>query len=106
MQIGQLDTRLKELDEERAELQQYQALDRTQRSLQYAILDQEIRDLKTELEQVLWGALVGHSWSLLDSDAELEQVVWDWVGTTVGCCGPCWVGWRELGSGAPGARQD
>lgn len=55
LKISQLDERLKELDEERAELAQYQALDKRKRSLQYAILDQELRSIKAELEKVREG---------------------------------------------------
>ncbi len=59
MQISQLDARLKELDEERAELNQYQALDKQERSLKYAILDQEIRTIKAELDEVCASAFCG-----------------------------------------------
>ena len=52
-QVRQLETKLKELDEERAELAQYQQIDKQRRSLEYAIYDKEISDIRAKLEQVL-----------------------------------------------------
>lgn len=52
-QVRQLETKLKELDEERAELAQYQQIDKQRRSLEYAIYDKEISDVRAKLEQVM-----------------------------------------------------
>ena len=52
LQVRQLETKLKELDEERAELAQYQQIDKQRRSLEYAIYDKEISDIRAKLEQV------------------------------------------------------
>ncbi len=51
-QVLQLEAKLKELDEERAELAQYQRVDKQKRSLEYAIYDKEISDIRSKLEQV------------------------------------------------------
>ncbi|KAK9866710.1 hypothetical protein WJX84_008069 [Apatococcus fuscideae] len=50
--VKQLEFRLKELDEERAELAQYQQIDKQRRSLEYAIYDKEISDIRSKLEQI------------------------------------------------------
>uniref|UniRef100_A0A8I7B841 SMC hinge domain-containing protein n=1 Tax=Hordeum vulgare subsp. vulgare TaxID=112509 RepID=A0A8I7B841_HORVV len=52
-QIGQtihyLEKRLRELDEEKEELEKYQELDKERRSLEYNLLDHELNDAKIEL---------------------------------------------------------
>uniref|UniRef100_R7WDJ5 Structural maintenance of chromosomes protein 3 n=1 Tax=Aegilops tauschii TaxID=37682 RepID=R7WDJ5_AEGTA len=52
-QIGQtvhyLEERLRELDEEKEELEKYQELDKERRSLEYNLLDHELNDTKNEL---------------------------------------------------------
>jgi structural maintenance of chromosome 3 (chondroitin sulfate proteoglycan 6) len=50
--ISQLEGRLKELDEERAELAQYQDLDKKRRTLEYALLDLEVSKIRSELQAV------------------------------------------------------
>jgi chromosome segregation ATPase len=47
-----LEERLKELDEEKEELKEYQQLDKQRRSLEYAILDHELNDTRNDLASV------------------------------------------------------
>lgn len=50
--VSFIEERLKELDEEKEELRQYQELDKEYRSLEYTIFDKELTDSKQKLEQV------------------------------------------------------
>ena len=52
LQIGQLDEKLAELEQERAELAEYQQHDRQRRSLQFTIWDREITKIKAEVDKV------------------------------------------------------
>lgn len=54
-QIGQLDEKLAELEQERAELQEYQRHDRQRRSLEYTIYDKELTKIKAEMDKVVGG---------------------------------------------------
>lgn len=45
-QVSQLDTKLRDLDEERSELAAFQSADRTRRSLDYALLQLEMADVR------------------------------------------------------------
>ncbi|EPS67666.1 hypothetical protein M569_07108, partial [Genlisea aurea] len=50
--IQYLDERLRELDEEKEELKNYQQLDRKRKSLEYAIYDKELHDAKQMLAKI------------------------------------------------------
>jgi structural maintenance of chromosome 3 (chondroitin sulfate proteoglycan 6) len=50
--VAYIEERLKELDEEKEELQKYQQLDKERRTLEYTIFDKELADAKEKLEQV------------------------------------------------------
>jgi structural maintenance of chromosome 3 (chondroitin sulfate proteoglycan 6) len=50
--LDQIDSRVQALDEEKEELQAYQAADRERRSLEYTILDREISGVKDKLVSV------------------------------------------------------
>ncbi|WCJ28438.1 Structural maintenance of chromosomes protein 3 [Euphorbia peplus] len=50
--VQYLDTRLKELDEEKEELRKYQQLDRQRKSLEYTIYDKELHDAQQKLGEV------------------------------------------------------
>ncbi|KAI3700289.1 hypothetical protein L2E82_44911 [Cichorium intybus] len=50
--VQYLDERLRELDEEKAELKKYQQLDKQRKSLEYTIYDKELNDAKRELVEV------------------------------------------------------
>lgn len=50
--VQYLDERLRELDEEKAELKKYQQLDKQRKSLEYTIYDKELNDAKKELVEV------------------------------------------------------
>nr|XP_043631457.1 structural maintenance of chromosomes protein 3 [Erigeron canadensis] len=50
--VQYLDERLRELDEEKAELKKYQQLDKQRKSLEYTIYDKELNDAKRELAEV------------------------------------------------------
>ncbi|CAH1435900.1 unnamed protein product [Lactuca virosa] len=50
--VQYLDERLRELDEEKAELKKYQQLDKQRKSLEYTIYDKELNDARKELVEV------------------------------------------------------
>ncbi|XP_057956518.1 structural maintenance of chromosomes protein 3 isoform X2 [Malania oleifera] len=50
--VQYLDERLKELDEEKEELRQYQQLDKQRKSLEYAIYDKELHDARQKLGEL------------------------------------------------------
>lgn len=50
--IQYVDERLKELDEEKAELKDYQQLDKQRKSLEYSIYDKQLNDAQRELDEV------------------------------------------------------
>ncbi|KAL8240165.1 hypothetical protein R6Q59_013520 [Mikania micrantha] len=50
--VQYLDERLRELDEEKAELKKYQQLDKQRKSLEYTIYDKEVNDARRELAEV------------------------------------------------------
>ncbi|KAF7011032.1 hypothetical protein CFC21_025387 [Triticum aestivum] len=50
--VHYLEERLRELDEEKEELEKYQELDKERRSLEYNILDHELNDAKNELVSI------------------------------------------------------
>lgn len=50
--VQYLDERLRELDEEKAELKKYQQLDKQRKSLEYTIYDKELNDARKELGEV------------------------------------------------------
>ncbi|KAK1406338.1 hypothetical protein QVD17_41632 [Tagetes erecta] len=50
--VQYLDERLRELDEEKAELKKYQQLDKQRKSLEYTIYDKEVNDARQELAEV------------------------------------------------------
>ncbi|XP_076907495.1 structural maintenance of chromosomes protein 3-like [Bidens hawaiensis] len=50
--VQYLDERLRELDEEKAELKKYQQLDKQRKSLEYTIYDKEVNDARKELVEV------------------------------------------------------
>ncbi|KAI3746459.1 hypothetical protein L6452_08893 [Arctium lappa] len=50
--VQYLDERLRELDEEKAELKKYQQLDKQRKSLEYTIYDKELNDARRELTEV------------------------------------------------------
>ncbi|XP_071736218.1 structural maintenance of chromosomes protein 3-like [Rutidosis leptorrhynchoides] len=50
--VQYLDERLRELDEEKAELKKYQQLDKQRKSLEYTIYDKELNDARRELAEV------------------------------------------------------
>ena len=52
MQVAQLDERLGQLEEERAELVRWLALDKQRRGLQWAIYDADLADASEKLAQV------------------------------------------------------
>ena len=52
MQVAQLDERMQQLEEERAELVRWQGLDKQRRGLQYAIHDADLADASEKLAQV------------------------------------------------------
>lgn len=55
--MQQLESRLRELEEDRKELARFQQVDRQRRSLEYTIYDKEVTDTAAKLEQVhLWRA--------------------------------------------------
>lgn len=51
--VQYLDERLRELDEEKAELKKYQQLDKQRKSLEYTIYDREVTDARRELADVI-----------------------------------------------------
>lgn len=51
--VQYLDERLRELDEEKAELKKYQQLDKQRKSLEYTIYDKELNDARRELAEVI-----------------------------------------------------
>lgn len=52
LQLADLDGKMKELDEERAELARYQEADKERRGIEYAIYDRELTAVKKQLEEV------------------------------------------------------
>nr|GEW04758.1 structural maintenance of chromosomes protein 3 [Tanacetum cinerariifolium] len=50
--VQYLDERLRELDEEKAELKKYQQLDKQRKSLEYTIYDKEVSEARRELAEV------------------------------------------------------
>ncbi|KVI08018.1 RecF/RecN/SMC [Cynara cardunculus var. scolymus] len=50
--VQYLDERLRELDEEKAELKKYQQLDKQRKSLEYTIYDKELNEARRELTEV------------------------------------------------------
>lgn len=50
--VAYIEERLKELDEEKEELQKYQKLDKERRTLEYTIFDKELADAEDKLKQV------------------------------------------------------
>ncbi|CAI8586571.1 unnamed protein product [Vicia faba] len=50
--VHYLDERLKELDEEKEELRQYQHLDKERKSLEYAIFNKEVQDARQKLAEI------------------------------------------------------
>ncbi|KAL4188470.1 hypothetical protein AMTRI_Chr08g160350 [Amborella trichopoda] len=50
--VQYIEERLKELDEEKEELKQYQQLDKQRRSLEYAIFDKELHDARQKIVEV------------------------------------------------------
>ncbi|KAM7522838.1 hypothetical protein LguiA_012740 [Lonicera macranthoides] len=50
--VQYLDERLRELDEEKAELKKYQQLDKQRKSLEYTIYDKELHDARQKLAEV------------------------------------------------------
>ena len=52
--VATIEGRLKELEEEKAELQRYMQLDKQRRALEYAMLDKELQELTKQLEKVGW----------------------------------------------------
>ncbi|CAL5190345.1 unnamed protein product [Lathyrus oleraceus] len=50
--VQYLDERLKELDEEKEELRQYQHLDKERKSLEYAIFNKEVQDARQKLAEI------------------------------------------------------
>ena len=54
--VATIEGRLKELEEEKAELQRYMQLDKQRRALEYAMLDKELQELTKQLEKVGWQA--------------------------------------------------
>lgn len=50
--VQYLEERLRELDEEKEELKNYQLLDKDRRSLEYAIYDKELNDARQKLAEV------------------------------------------------------
>ncbi|XP_058743170.1 structural maintenance of chromosomes protein 3 [Vicia villosa] len=50
--VQYLDERLKELDEEKEELRQYQHLDKERKSLEYAIYNKEVQDARQKLAEI------------------------------------------------------
>ena len=53
-QVQQLESRLRELEEDRKELARFQQVDRQRRSLEYTIYDKEVADTAAKLEQVIF----------------------------------------------------
>ena len=51
LQVVGMESKLKQLDAEREELEKYQKIDRERRSLEYAIHDKEVSDTRAALEQ-------------------------------------------------------
>jgi structural maintenance of chromosome 3 (chondroitin sulfate proteoglycan 6) len=51
-QVDQLEERLAQLEEERAELARFQAADAQRRALEYTIYDKEAAETRAKLEQV------------------------------------------------------
>lgn len=49
-----LDERLRELDEEKAELKKYQQLDKQRKGLEYTIYDKEVSEARRELAEVIF----------------------------------------------------
>lgn len=47
-----VDDRLKELDEAKAELKDYQQLDKQRKSLEYSIYEKQLNDAQRELDEV------------------------------------------------------
>jgi structural maintenance of chromosome 3 (chondroitin sulfate proteoglycan 6) len=50
--VRYLEERLKELDEEKEELREYQKLDKQRRALEYTILDNELNEARNSLSLV------------------------------------------------------
>ena len=50
-QVEQLNAKLAELEEERTELAEYQRLDKQRRSLEFAIYDRELSEIKSSLDK-------------------------------------------------------
>lgn len=51
-QMSTIEEKLKELDLERQELEQYQAADRERRALEFAVHDRELTSTRKKLEEV------------------------------------------------------
>lgn len=50
--VTYIEGKLAELDEERAELAEFQSLDKQRRSIEYALLDKDLTDTRTKLDKV------------------------------------------------------
>lgn len=50
--VQYLDERLRELDEEKAELKKYQQLDKQRKSLEYTVYDKELHDARQKVMEV------------------------------------------------------
>eukprot|EP00879_Flechtneria_rotunda_P032797 GHRR01036150.1.p2 GENE.GHRR01036150.1~~GHRR01036150.1.p2 ORF type:complete len:122 (-),score=44.15 GHRR01036150.1:116-481(-) len=59
--VTSIEEKLNELNAERAELEAYQALDKQQRGIEYALLDRELTAARQELAQV-WASIL--HWSV------------------------------------------
>jgi structural maintenance of chromosome 3 (chondroitin sulfate proteoglycan 6) len=58
--IQYLDERLKELDEEKEELEKYQHLDKQRKSLEYAIFNKDVQDAQQKLAKVIYIKMLPH----------------------------------------------
>lgn len=78
--VQYLDERLRELDEEKAELKKYQQLDKQRKSLEYTIYDKELNDARRELAEVdeernaISEELVRKYNSSVDEEEELKKL--------------------------------
>ncbi|KAL7611996.1 hypothetical protein Lser_V15G05589 [Lactuca serriola] len=75
-----VDDRLKELDEAKAELKDYQQLDKQRKSLEYSIYEKQLNDAQRELDEVnkerhvISEELVRYSKSSVEEEEELEKL--------------------------------